>query len=75
MKVTQFGSFYFDPKDVVAIETEPLAPAGGKQGKPDYCHVYIKNIAKPVLFTGEAAKEICLSFIEEKETSLEGDKE
>lgn len=85
MKAKQFGSFYFDPKDVIAIETAPLVPAGSKQGKIDYCHVYIKDISKPVLFTGKAAGEICFSFMGEteivdgtvvkKEVSLKGDKE
>ena len=61
MSVTQFGSHYFDPADVVAIDTKPLV-ARRRDQEGNIYFVYLKRLDKPLLLIGDAAEECLEAF-------------
>lgn len=59
MGVRQFGSFYLDPEDVIAIETNP---EGFVNEKEDRYLIHIRGVTGAVLLTGEAARKCFTAF-------------
>lgn len=63
MSIVLFGSFYFDPTDVVVIDTDPLTAYRGREQKTSHYFVYLKNFSKPILLKGEAADNCLAAFL------------
>lgn len=59
--INQFGSFYFDPKDIVAIDTNPELVA-----EKYYYHIYLRNVVAPIILKGEAAMDAMTAFWTQK---------
>ena len=59
MGVKKFGDYYFDPKDVVAMN---IKPEGYGDEKVDFCFVLIRGI-QPIALIGDAARKCFISFM------------
>ena len=63
MAIMQFGNFYFDPKDIIAIDTVPFSTIGEMK-----YHLYLKTLSIPLCVEGEAAGKCLAAFIDENRT-------
>ena len=62
MSVEQFGQYYFDPADIVAINTKPLRPHSRDQ-ESDYYFVYLRHLNRSLMLVGDAARKCFAAFI------------
>lgn len=61
MSIVQFENFYFDPKDIIAIDTNPR---GFDDKIVEQYMIHIKDVG-PILLKGEAARKCFAEFFGE----------
>lgn len=69
MGIQQFGNFYFDPKDIVAIDTsgefDYLNESEDPDDHSDYYDVYLKNKPNLIHLEGRTARKALIAFLHE----------